>query len=101
MLKSEFQKKMLKAKEELYKSHYFVCWILTSVFESKNTYPKNSEVVKLYKSIIKGRDDRYSGMFGNVTKKNGKENIRGYSRRQVSLEIFEQVVLSEQLYRKL
>ena len=98
MKKSEFLDKMIDVKND--SAGNYMCNILANVFNPRMPYwsagqRKRSLVVKLYKSVIKGKDSRHYGMYGHCFDKESQDA------RQISLEIFERVVIDEKLYKEL
>ena len=77
-----------------------MCHALFNVFSpTLNTYDlkerRKSHILRMYKSIIQARDYKDSGMFGSIYEEKNQD------RRKLSLEIFETVVIDEQLYKGL
>lgn len=97
MKRKDFKKTMYSSKVALHGDHRYCCPLLAS--KSKCGYYdfKDTPIVKLYKEIINGVDDSCYGMFGRTY----ICNTEGHAARQLSLEIFEKVVLEEKLYLKL
>ena len=97
MRKQEFLDKMIKVRTRFEQKDSFVCHALGHVFDKDElSFKRDSKVTKLYKDIINGKDIRNSGMY--LMPKHG--TIRQQHRRN-SIEIFEVVMLDEQLYRGL
>mgnify|MGYP003146279941 CR=1 FL=1 len=94
MKKDEFLDRMITAKNGDTVFSTYMCHRLCHAFSGKFS-DDSAPIVKLYLSIMKGRNDKLSGLFGAPFK---EENQNA---RLLSLEIFETVVLEEKLYRSL
>lgn len=97
MNKKDFQDKMYLSKAALDTGIVrFSCWALELGFF--NTFHMGSgkvTVTELYTSIINGRNCSRNGMFGESSKQSNQDA------RMMSLEIFEQVMIDEKLYKEL
>jgi len=114
MKRKDFIAKINIVRKKLHKRHSYVCLFLSNTFDKNYLgHVSVTPISLLYRSVIRGFDNRHTGMFGAASAYHigfdvcfmskievEKSRIR-HENRKFSLDIFERVALDEGLYKDL